>query len=170
MIELEAGMNRNRAAILVAGLAAWMVTSRPASADITAFVGLAGGPATRTSWGVSAGLGMAMLGFEFEYGNTHESFVDGAPRVRTVSGNLLLQTPMAIGGVQIYGTAGAGGYHQDLGIDSETNASVNLGGGVKVKLVGPLRLRVDYRVFRLLGSPIGAGNLHRVYVGGNIGF
>jgi opacity protein-like surface antigen len=163
-------MKRNHAGILVAALAAWLVASAPASADITAFLGLSGGPSVRHGWGLAAGVGFVVVGLEFEYADASESVEDGAPRIRTGSGNLLLQTPMAIGGVQIYGTAGAGGYHETLGLLSETNACVNLGGGVKVNLLGPLRLRVDYRYFRFLGAPLGNENVHRVYVGGNLKF
>jgi hypothetical protein len=163
-------MRRNRAAVLVATIAAWLVASTPASADITAFLGLSGGPSMRGSWGVAVGVGFVIVGIEFEYADTSESVENAAPRIRTGSMDLLLQSPMAIGGVQLYGAAGAGGYHQDLGTLSETNASVNFGGGVKINLVGPLRLRVDYRLFRFLGSPIGGGNVSRVFVGGNFKF
>jgi opacity protein-like surface antigen len=163
-------MTRQRAVVLVAAIAAWLSAAAPASADITAFVGLSGGPSVRSSWGLAGGIGFVIVGLEFEYADTSESVQDAAPRIRTGALNLLLQTPMAIGGVQIYGTAGAGGYHEDLGARSETNATVNLGGGVKINLVGPLRLRVDYRFVRFLGSPLGEGNLHRVYVGGNLKF
>ena len=37
---------------------------------------------------------------------------------------------------------------------SETNFGINVGGGVKMSLAGPLRLRLDYRVFTLRGTPL----------------
>lgn len=163
-------MNRNHARVIVAALATWLAASTPASADITAFLGLSGGPAVRSSWGLAAGVGFVIVGIEFEYADTSESEADAAPRIRTGNMNLLLQTPMAVAGVQLYGTVGAGGYHQDLGVLSETNATVNLGGGVKFGLMGPLRLRIDYRFFRFLGTPLGDPNVHRVYVGANLKF
>jgi opacity protein-like surface antigen len=163
-------MTRSRVGILVAALAAWLGACEPASADLTAFVGLSGGPAVRSGWGVAAGFGVVVVGFEVEYADTRESIEDVAPRTRTASGNLLVQTPVALGGVQIYGTAGGGGYHQNLGVSSETNTCVNLGGGVKVNLVGPLRVRIDYRYFRFQGQPFGPENVHRVYVGANLRF
>ena len=46
---------------------------------------------------------------------------------------------------------------------------VSTGGGVKLSLFGPLKVRVDYRVFRLQGSPIHK-TPQRVYVGLNLGF
>jgi hypothetical protein len=163
-------MSGNRAAIAAVALAAWFAACTPASADITAFVGLSGGPTVRNGWGLAAGLGLAIVGIEFEYADVSESLADGAPRTRTVVGNLLVQTPVPIGGVQLYGTVGAGGYHQDLGVATETNACVNVGGGVKIRLAGPLRLRVDYRVFRWMGAPFGADTSQRVYVGANLSF
>jgi opacity protein-like surface antigen len=163
-------MRQHRSTILAAAIAAWLLPAATASADITAFLGWSGGPAVRSGWGAAAGLSFVVVGLEFEYADAHESIADGAPRIRTGNLNLLLQTPMAVGGVQIYGTAGAGGYHQDLGTLSETNTTVNLGGGVKINVAGPLRIRVDYRFFRFLGAPIGGENVHRFYVGGNLKF
>jgi opacity protein-like surface antigen len=162
-------MTRHRPAVLAAAVVAWLVGSAPASADITAFLGLSGGPSVRQSWGLAAGLSLVVVGIEFEYGDTSESPEDAAPRIRTGNLNLLVQTP-ALGGVQLYGTAGAGGYRQNLGLQTETNATVNLGGGVKVNLAGPLRLRFDYRYFRFLGAPFGGDNVHRVYAGANLKF
>jgi hypothetical protein len=43
----------------------------------------------------------------------------------------------------------------------------NTGGGVKVSLAGPLRLRVDYRVFKL-GSGALYSPAHRIYAGLNL--
>ncbi len=167
-------MTRNRAAVVVAALATWLLSAVPASADLTAFLGLAGGPSTRAGWGASVGISFLIVGLEGEYADVGQSVENGAPRIRTGSLNLLVQTPMAVAGVQLYGTAGAGGYRMtwETGLPepSETNAAVNFGGGVKIKLVGPLRVRLDYRYFHLLGSPIGYENLHRFYVGGNLKF
>jgi len=47
--------------------------------------------------------------------------------------------------------------------------AVNLGGGAKIHLVGPLRLRLDYRVFNLQGTPR-YETYHRFYVGANLRF
>jgi len=163
-------MTRHHVTVLAAVLVAWLIGCPSASADATAFLSLSGGQAVRSGWGVAAGIGFVIVGVEFEYADTKEALEDGAPRIRTVNGNLVLQTPIAIGGVQIYGTAGAGGYRQNLGELGETNATVNLGGGVKVRLAGPLRLRFDYRFLRFLGSPLGGENAHRFYAGVNVGF
>ncbi len=84
-------------------------------------------------------------------------------------GNGLLQTPIPIAGLQFYATAGGGVYRERLATLSETNVGVNVGGGVKMSLLGPLRLRVDYRVFTLRGSPL-HGNTQRIYAGLNLKF
>jgi hypothetical protein len=52
---------------------------------------------------------------------------------------------------------------------TETNVGVNVGGGVKMSLAGPLRLRLDYRVFTLKGSPRYA-TPQRFYAGINLKF
>jgi hypothetical protein len=46
---------------------------------------------------------------------------------------------------------------------------INVGGGVKVNLAGPLRLRFDYRVFTLQGDPLHS-NPQRFYAGLNLKF
>jgi len=51
----------------------------------------------------------------------------------------------------------------------ETNLVFNTGGGAKISLAGPLRVRLDYRVLKLRGSPL-FSTLHRVYAGLNVGF
>ena len=64
-----------------------------------------------------------------------------------------LQTPIPIAGMQFYGTAGGGVFHETLNDRIETNVGINVGGGIKMSLAGPLRLRLDYRVFTLQGTP-----------------
>jgi opacity protein-like surface antigen len=112
------------------------------------------------------------VGFEFEYGHTRENLEELAPSLRTYMFNGLLQTPIPIAGMQFYGTAGGGVYHETLGelsALSETNVGINFGGGVKVNLAGPLRLRFDYRIFRLQGSPLHS-KPQRFYAGLNLKF
>ena len=124
--------------------------SAPAWADATVFLGTATSPSNRTTRGFAIGAGLLVIGFEFEYGNTVEDLEDGAPSLRTGMGNLLIQTPVPILGLQPYFTTGGGVYRESLGnISSETNFGINNGGGVKISLIGPLRARVDYRVFKI---------------------
>ena len=56
-----------------------------------------------------------------------------------------------------------------FGAFSETNVGVNVGGGVKMSLAGPLRLRFDYRVFTLQGTPL-YSHPQRFYAGLNLKF
>jgi opacity protein-like surface antigen len=144
-----------------------------AAADITGFLGINTAPKNRPVQGFAVGAGMLIIGFEFEYAQTNQDIEELAPRLRTYMFNALLQTPVPIAGMQFYATAGAGGYQETLGdeidIASETHVGINVGGGVKINLVGPLRLRLDYRVFTLQGSPL-ESKPQRFYAGLNLKF
>ena len=143
--------------------------STPAFADITAFIGTNSTPTNRAVKGFAVGIGLLFIGFEFEYASTAEEPLEAAPSLRTGMGNVLLQTPVAIFGVQPYFTSGAGAYREKLGTGSETNLGFNNGGGVKVSLLGPVRARIDYRVFHLRGEPLHE-TVHRFYAGVNLSF
>jgi hypothetical protein len=141
----------------------------PAYADATAFLGSTTTPANRTTKGVAVGVGLLIVGFEFEYADTTEDTVELAPRLRTGMGNILLQTPFPLAGLQFYATAGGGAYRETLGTRQETHVGINTGGGVKISLLGPLRARLDYRVFTLRGDPLHS-TVHRIYAGVNLKF
>ena len=142
---------------------------RAAAADITAFLGITPTPENHAVRGIAVGLGLLIIGFEGEYANVAEDEDDGLPGLQTFSGNVLLQTPIEVSGVQLYGTAGAGLYRERLVERQETHLASNLGGGAKIRVLGPLRVRVDYRVFRLQGDPLHQ-TYQRFYVGGNLTF
>lgn len=160
-----------RRTLLVAGATTAVLLAAPvtASADFTAFIGSTTTPENRFARGLSVGMGLLIVGFEFEYANTSEEEEDLAPGLRTFMFNGLLQTPVPIAGMQFYGTAGAGAYRETVLETSETNVGINLGGGVKVSLAGPLRLRLDYRVFTLQGDPRHS-KPQRFYAGLNLKF
>lgn len=150
--------------------AALALTARPVHADATAFLGVATAPEARRVTGVAIGSGLVVLGFEFEYAQTQEQLESGSPALRTFMGNLLVQTPVPIHGIQFYGTVGGGLYRETLAEDhQETSVGTNLGGGAKITLAGPVRLRLDYRAFVLRGSPI-RDKIHRFYAGLNLAF
>jgi opacity protein-like surface antigen len=149
-------------------LALLLIPSR-ASADITAFLGLNPTPTNRLASGFSVGTGLVIVGFEFEYSHTREDDVELSPSLKTFMFNGLAQTPVPIHGLQFYGTAGGGVYRETLLDESETNVGINVGGGVKMALAGPLRLRFDYRVFTLQGSPLHS-KPQRFYAGVNLKF
>jgi hypothetical protein len=147
---------------------ACVLAAAPARADLTAFLGTNTTPANRSVKGVAVGGGLLVVGFEFEYSTTSEDPTANAPSLLTGMGNVLVQTPMAIVGIQPYFTIGAGIYHERLGGQADTGFGTNTGGGVKIALIGPLRLRVDYRIFSL-GSGAQISPAHRIYVGLNLG-
>ena len=150
-------------------LAALVLLPSPAYADFTAFLGVNPTPSSRVVRGLSAGVGLIIVGFEFEYANSSEDIAEAAPGLRTFMFNGLVQTPGEIAGLQFYATAGAGGYRETLNDDSETQVGINVGGGVKMTLAGPLRLRLDYRVFTLQGDPRHS-KPQRFYAGLNLKF
>jgi len=147
-----------------------LLSPAPATADITAFLGSNPTPSARLVKGVGVGVGLVIVGFEFEYAHTNEDREESAPGLWSYMFNGLVQTPVPIAGMQFYGTAGAGVFHETLNdVFSETNVGINVGGGIKLNLAGPLRLRFDYRVFTLQGSPL-YSKPQRFYAGVNLKF
>jgi len=168
-------------------------TSSLAHADITAFIGTrrtadtatVGSIEPDTSFrldkGLAIGFGLVIVGFEFEWSKTDgDSLGDNlcgatlapcAPSLTTGMGNVLLQTPHGVLPVQIYGTIGAGAYREryEVADESTYGFGTNVGGGVKIDLVGPLRLRLDYRVFKLANDAF-TRTPQRFYAGATIAF
>jgi hypothetical protein len=161
--------SRSIAGVLTLTFVFLVAAAAPARADITAFLGLSPTPDNHAVKGFSAGFGLLIVAFEFEYANVSEDGLEGLPGLKTYAGNVLLQTPIEIAGTQFYGTIGAEGYRETLGPLEESHVGTNIGGGAKIKLLGPIRVRLDYRVFKLQGSPI-HDVYHRFYVGGNLKF
>ena len=155
-----------------------LCTAAPARADLTAFLGRATTPEARGAKGLAIGTGLLIVGFEFEFSSTEEKLrtasgaVEDAPAIKTYMFNGLLQTPVPIARMQFYGTLGGGVYRETLSIDPDndgTNFGTNIGGGAKITLAGPLRVRLDYRVFSLRGTPRHS-NVQRIYAGVNLKF
>jgi hypothetical protein len=154
--------------VVFAALCLIGLTPRPARADATVFLGTTTSPTHRTVKGFAAGVSLLVVGFEFEYASTTEDVTLAAPSLKTTSGNVFVQT-FGLPGFQLYATTGAGFYREHLGPDQETSFVLNNGGGVKLKLLGPLRARVDYRLFNLRGNPQHS-KVQRVYAGLNLAF
>ena len=153
----------------LAAAAIILCAAAPAQADLTAFVGTNGTPSNRPVRGFAVGLSLLVIGFEFEFADTAADEMADAPRLRTGMFNLLVQTPFAVSGLQFYGTIGGGIYQEAGGGLEATNAGTNAGAGVKISVVGPIRMRLDYRVFSLQGSP--QHDTHqRFYAGFNLAF
>lgn len=158
---------RNIASILTLSLVILAASAAPARADITAFIGMSPTPHNHSVKGFGVGVGLLIVGFEFEYANLTEDTFEDLAGLKTYSGNVLVQTPTP--SVQLYGTIGAQGYQENLGALQETNFGTNLGGGAKITLIGPLRVRFDYRIFKLHGEPL-HDTYQRFYVGANLKF
>jgi hypothetical protein len=163
---------------LAAALLFVLVFASEAHADLTAFLGYTPTPVGRPAKGLAIGAGMLIVGFEFEYSRIDEKLdvpagpASVSPSITTYMFNGLLQTPVPIAGIQFYGTLGGGVYHETLSTEpnaDETSFGTNVGGGAKISIAGPLRVRLDYRLFRLHGSPRHTP-VQRFYAGVNLKF
>ncbi len=159
-------MKRPLAILALASLGVLFVPA-PAAADGTYFFGYSPKPAGRPTRGFAVGINMIVVGFEFEYASTEELVTRDAPGLKTFMMNGLVMTPTS--SAQLYLTAGGGLYRENLADTSETSFGTNLGGGIKMKLAGPLRLRLDYRVFALRGNAV-MKTPQRFYAGVNVAF
>jgi hypothetical protein len=159
------------------------VSARPAFADATLFIGLvnpseAANASRQATKGFAIGAGVVIVGVEFEYASAGEDEEHFGPSLNTGVGNVYVQTPIAIAGLQFYATTGGGVYREKstAGVAAEvtkTGFTSNTGGGVKISLLGPLKARVDYRVFKLLGDkplPTWRSTVQRLYAGVSLGF
>ena len=82
--------------------------------------------------------------------------------------NLELHTP-TVAGLEFYGTAGGGLYRERLADHQVTAFGANVGGGVKVTVVGPVGMRFDYQAYSLSGDAL-HDRTQRVYAGLNVAF
>ncbi|TAK12335.1 MAG: hypothetical protein EPO35_11430 [Acidobacteria bacterium] len=160
-------MTHHRLVISAIALAAVFALAAPAQADVTAFLGRSTTPAGHAVKGGAVGIGLLVVGFEVEGAIHTEDALKKIPGLKTGMGNVMVQTPT--GGAQLYATIGGGLYRETLGTASETSFATNIGGGIKIGLVGPLRLRADYRVLNLRGTPKYA-TVQRFYVGASLKF
>jgi opacity protein-like surface antigen len=179
---------------LLCALLLLLAGSAPARADITVFLGgsrVNTAPAnpesdksTRLDKGFAVGLSLVIIGFEFEWAtmagdelqeNTCVTASDFralcVPSLTTGMGNVLLQTPHGLAPFQVYGTVGAGFYKERYSPfdESDYGGGTNVGGGVKIDLVGPLRVRLDYRLFKLANDAF-HDTSQRFYAGANLAF
>lgn len=157
---------KRAATVVVFALAGLLGRPATASADVTFFLGFSPTPETRSTRGFSAGINMLLIGFEFDYAHTSADEAQLAPSLRTGLMNVVLMTPTR---TQLYLTAGAGVYRETLLGVRETNGATSFGGGVKISLVGPVQVRLDYRRFNLAGNAL-YKHPHRFYAGLNIAF
>ena len=159
---------------LMLSTAGAMAQTPESPVNVTAFAGVAMTPDPHAAIGVAVGVRPRPIpvSLEFEYSRSQSDPAAGVPAIVAFAGNLLVQLPVQPSRFQFYGTFGVGLYVQPLdNHSSEPNDARNFGGGVKVTLAGPLKLRMDYRAFRL--API-VGEYHsneqRLYAGIVAGF
>jgi len=161
-------------------------SSRPAFADATLFIGTtnvsdSANAKRQTTKGFAVGAGVLVVGVEFEYAQTSEDTERFGPSLRTGVGNVYVQTPIPLAGMQFYATTGGGLYREHSTVGTvgtaadvhKTGFTSNTGGGVKISLLGPLKARLDYRIFTLLGDKPRAnwrGTVQRLYAGATLGF
>jgi hypothetical protein len=146
-----------------------LAAAAPARGDVTAFIGANTTPANRQVRGGALGAGLLVVGFEAEYSFTPDDPRASAPKLTTGMGNVILQSPLPFFRFQPYFTTGGGIYREELGAHKSTGLGLNTGGGVKVSLLGPVRLRVDYRIFKLRSGAL-SSPAHRIYAGLNLKF
>ncbi len=140
-----------------------------ARADLTVFAGLQTAQETRPATGISVGFGLLLLGWEVEVARATERQADRVPSLSTGTASLYVQNPIPISGMQFYAIAGAGVYRERLDvIYQQTDVHLAFGGGVKIGLAGPLKLRLDYRFFKLRDAL--SENPQRAYAGLTLSF
>ena len=147
-----------------------VMAGREAAADIVLFTGKTSTPSSRPVKGVAVDAVLLIIGVEFEYSDTSEDMAVGAPSLRTAMFNAVVQTPSILG-LRFYATAGGGLYEERLTSTNYKKRGVgtNTGGGVKIPVVGPIGLRVDYRLFSLRGGALHE-TVQRFYMGANLSF
>lgn len=137
----------NRTAWLGAVIVMFPVSAR---ADVTMLVGpmLVGGP--RPSVGVAYSYCPSVVGFEIEYLGT----LGGVSAADSPAGGIfasLIVQPATTSNLQFFAIGGFGIWSEKFANGDGTGGldAKNIGGGVKIRLAGPLRLRLDYRLFVL---------------------
>ena len=160
-------MRRTITVLLVLHL---VMAGREAAADVVLFTGKTSTPSSRPVKGVAVDAVLLIIGVEFEYSDTNEDMAVDAPSLRTTMFNAVVQTPSILG-LRFYATAGGGLYEERLTSTNYKKRGVgtNTGGGVKIPVVGPIGLRVDYRLFSLRGGALHE-TVQRFYMGANLSF
>lgn len=155
--------------IPLAALVALALTPAPAAADATAFFGVAPTTTTRPANGLAIAIKVLVVGIEFEYAHIDERTANVLPGVNSSMFNVMLETPTK---AKVYMTVGGGLSHETLGAATKWGVGTNIGGGLKLPLAGPLRLRIDYRIFSLHQTIPGSVNKpqQRIYAGINFAF
>jgi len=171
---MHAFAGRVLAPLMMLGFApAAVAQTPPPDVNLTAFVAAAMAPDAHAARGIGVGARPqpGPLSIEFEYCRGRSDPMTGMPSIVTFAANLMVQVPVRRR-LQLYGTVGVGFYVIQSDLDtSEGNDGPNFGGGVKLALAGPVKLRIDYRAFHL--APIDGdyhSNVQRLSLGLVVGF
>ena len=153
-----------RLALLLAAIAA------PARADVTAFIGANTTPANRQVRGARARLRPARSSASSSSTPTRPTIrAPTAPSLKTGMGNMLLQTPVRV----LRHSAVLHDRRRHLSREARRAPGHGLRPEHRRRREGlarrPVRLRVDYRVFKL-GSGALNSPAHRIYAGLNLKF
>lgn len=142
-----------RRLIRIAVVGALMLPS-PVSAQATGTVllGLMTVDGPRRSLGVAFGYS-SVAGFEIEYTGALGGESADRSSVGGIFGNAIVH-PMTIGNLQFFVIGGFGMWGEKFADGTGTGllSATDFGGGLKIKIIERLRMRVDYRIF-LLGDP-----------------
>ena len=152
--------------VLVLAITGLLASASPASADVTFFLGFSPTPESRPVRGFAGGLNFLLFGFEIDYANTSADEAVDAPNLKTGMINGLIMTPTK---TSLYLTVGGGVYKETSIASSVTSFGTNIGGGAKISLIGPVQIRIDYRIFNLRGNARFA-HPQRFYTGLNLHF
>ena len=169
--EARAGRRRSALRHVCAAAVALALAAgaRPAFADATVFVGSSPASADGSVLGAALGISRRAIGFEFEYARARPAGPGAGPRVHSGLLSLLVRTPRRIARMRLYASLGAGLYRESGGPRAGTNLASGAGGGIDVAILGPLGLRVDYRVLRFRGPAPGHPR-QRLYAGAHLAF
>jgi hypothetical protein len=147
----------------------------PPDFEVTVVAGMFTPSAPHPFVGAAFGFSNPRFAIEVEYAGT-VGRSDTKPAAFSITGNLIVRTPLRAGRAQFYGLAGIGMYAESYqqGHGSGALQALNFGGGATVPLNGPVSLRLEYRVFkadREAGDPrIGTSPPQRVSVAVSLGF
>jgi hypothetical protein len=156
---MRAFAGRVLAPLMMLGLSAGAAVAQTPTGpvNLTAFAGAAMVPDAHAVSGIGVGVRPqpGPVSIEFEYSRSRSDPTRPVPAIVTLAGNFLVQVPVRQSRFELYGAFGVGFYvlQPDPQSGEDADSAWNFGGGAKVTLAGPLKLRIDYRVFRLAASP-----------------
>lgn len=135
-----------RRTFTLALLLLFTLSSRIARADGTFLAGAMHTDRVRPAIGWAFSHCPQVAGFEIEYFSTHPGDENDRASAGSIIASVIVQ-PVAIGRAQIYGIGGFGLWGEKYANGGGTGeaGAKSIGGGVKIWLAEPLRLRIDYR-------------------------